>query len=51
MGVAAILEHTFVQSFFGSEWEDFKKGGGVHYVPTHQFSSSFAWLIPSMYQL
>ena len=25
--------------------------GGVPYVPTLQFSSSFAWLIPSMYQL
>ena len=28
----------------------FVRGGGP-YVPTHQFSSSFAWLIPSMYQL
>ena len=29
----------------------FTKGGGGPYVPTHKFSSSFAWLIPSMYQL
>ena len=28
-----------------------QKGGGGPYVPTHQFLSSFAWLIPSMYQL
>ena len=45
-----VISQTF--SVYDFVLNDIKiKGGGVPYVPTHQFSSSFACLIPSMYQL